>query len=370
MFPTVSRFTVALRVLWAVTPVLAAQDSPDPWRPRTVPLVGASYAPDVGLLLGAGVLHTRYGFRALPPSTRLVAEAAWATAAGSFRVDFSGEFRRPLTPAILSIPTRWSGIELVRFYGVGNETAASRPDTVYRVRHEQLIVAPQVTLSLGPRLRLSTGPLLKYAHTPADSGTLFAATGPWYGGGAFGQVGAGVRVELDTRDTPAAPAHGVHVAVGAQGYPAIWSVGQGFDRLTAEMSAYVSSDDPASAVLALRVGGAVVGGTVPFQELVYVGGEATVRGYAEQRFAGRRGAYASAELRLLVSRFRVGDVGVFGLSDAGRVWAAGETSARWHAALGGGVWYAREHRRTQVLSIAVARSPERTAVYARAGLGF
>src|SRR2546427_6380891 len=34
-----------------------------------------SYAPDLGLVVGVGVVHTRYAYRALPPSTRLLAEA-------------------------------------------------------------------------------------------------------------------------------------------------------------------------------------------------------------------------------------------------------------------------------------------------------
>ena len=45
----------------------AAASAQDEWRPRTVPLLGASYSPDLGLLIGVGVAHTRYGFRALPP---------------------------------------------------------------------------------------------------------------------------------------------------------------------------------------------------------------------------------------------------------------------------------------------------------------
>ena len=132
----------------------------------------------------------------------------------------------------------------------------------------------------------------------------------------------------------------------------------------------MSAGDPPAATLALRTGGAAVSGTVPFQELVYVGGETTVRGYAEQRFAGRRGAYANAELRLLAGRLPVGDLGIFGLADAGRVWIAGESSERWHAAVGGGLWLAWQHRRANTLSIAVARSPERTGVYLRAGFMF
>jgi len=113
-----------------------------------------------------------------------------------------------------------------------------------------------------------------------------------------------------------------------------------------------------------------VSGTVPFQELVYVGGGTTVRGYAEQRFAGRRGAYGNVELRLLAGRLPFGDVGIFGLADAGRVWIPGEPSDRWHAAAGGGLWLAWQHRRANTLSIAAARSPERTAIYVRIGFMF
>jgi hemolysin activation/secretion protein len=113
-----------------------------------------------------------------------------------------------------------------------------------------------------------------------------------------------------------------------------------------------------------------VTGTVPFQELVYVGGGTTVRGYAEQRFAGRRGAYGNAELRLLAGRLPFGDVGIFGLMDAGRVWITGEASDRWHAAVGGGLWFSWQHSRANTLSIAAATSPERTAIYFRAGFMF
>src|SRR5213079_389377 len=49
------------------------------------------------------------------------------------------------------------------------------------------------------------------------------------------------------------------------------------------------------------------------------GGETTVRGYAEQRFAGRRGAYGNAELRFAAGRLSFGDLGLFGLADVGRV---------------------------------------------------
>src|SRR2546428_6259989 len=92
--------TLGALALARPTPALG-QTAPDAWRPQTVPLFGASYSPDIGVLLGAGIVHTRYGFRALPPSTRLLAEAAYATGASTYRIDVAGEFRRPALPAAL-----------------------------------------------------------------------------------------------------------------------------------------------------------------------------------------------------------------------------------------------------------------------------
>src|SRR5438132_7673136 len=54
--------------------------------------------------------------------------------AKTYRVEVAGEFRRPLLPTIHYIELRASGLELLRFYGVGNETDGSQPDSVYRDR--------------------------------------------------------------------------------------------------------------------------------------------------------------------------------------------------------------------------------------------
>src|SRR5256885_13370638 len=114
------RGALALASLGAVAlarpPQASSQSGTDAWRPQTVPLWGASYSPDIGLLIGAGITHTRYGFRALPPSTRLLAEVAYATSVHGYRVDLAGEFRRPLFPAMLFVELRASGLELTRFY--------------------------------------------------------------------------------------------------------------------------------------------------------------------------------------------------------------------------------------------------------------
>src|ERR1051325_658706 len=167
-------------------PQASAQSGTAAWRPQTVPLWGLTYSPDIGLLVGAGITPTRYGFRALPPSTRLLAEGACATGVRACRLDAAGEFRRPLSPSILFGELRVSCLELTRFYGTGNETAGSRPDSVYRVRQTQLLLGPRVAIPLAPRFRLTLGPLLEYTHTPVDAGTGLALARP-YGAGDFRQ---------------------------------------------------------------------------------------------------------------------------------------------------------------------------------------
>src|SRR2546430_16741373 len=80
-------------------PQASSQGDPSAWRPQTVPLWGVSYSPDIGLLIGAAARYIRYGFHALPPSTRLFAKAAYATSAARARAGPAGEVRRPLFPA-------------------------------------------------------------------------------------------------------------------------------------------------------------------------------------------------------------------------------------------------------------------------------
>ena len=176
------------------------------------------------------------------------------------------------------------------------------------MRQRELLVGPRVTVPLAPRLRLALGPLLKYSHTAGDPGTVFATTGPHYGAGHFGELGAGAALDYDTRDHPLAPARGTRLRLAGQWYPALWDAVGAFGRLSAEAATHVSLGEPSTATLALRLGGLTTSGTTPFHEAAYVGGATTIRGYAEQRFSGRSGAYANAELRLLVGRPTVGDL--------------------------------------------------------------
>src|SRR5438034_8496302 len=190
MFPRMDRFRADFLALAAAGTAALGRPGPatgqaDVWSPRTVPLYGVSYAPDIGLQLGVGLAHTRYGFRALPASTRVMVTAEYATGAERFRARADGEFRRPLAPAILSVEALASGLELIQFYGFGNTSDGSQPDSVYRVGQQQFFLAPTVWVPLAPRVRLALGPLARYTSTRSDPGTVLGSSGPYYGAGDF-----------------------------------------------------------------------------------------------------------------------------------------------------------------------------------------
>jgi hemolysin activation/secretion protein len=155
-------------------------------------------------------------------------------------------------------------------------------------------------------------------------------------------------------------------------FPSLWDVETAFGSVHGEAATYLSGGGRLQPTVALRAGGKRVFGTYPFHEAAFIGGGANVRGFHPQRFAGDASLYGNAELRLELGHFFLvlpGDFGVFALADAGRVFLEGETSDRWHTAVGGGVWFAYLGR-SRTVSIAVARSEERTGLYVRAGFAF
>jgi hemolysin activation/secretion protein len=163
------------------------------------------------------------------------------------------------------------------------------------------------------------------------------------------------------------------VSLGGSYYPAVFDVVRQFGEVHGEASTYVTARHaPLEPTLAIRAGGKKVWGTFPYQEAAFIGGNSTVRLGRQNRYAGDAALYAGVELRLFLSRFNFilpGDFGVFGLGDVGRVFLEGESSDVWHAAAGGGIWFAFLDRANTV-SVALARSAERTGVYLKAGFGF
>jgi hypothetical protein len=334
-----------------------------------------SAGPEVGLFLGAGLARYDFGFRKQPYRSRIVLRGGYALGAEAFRTELTGEFRRVNSRVRTNVLLRASGIEVVRFFGFGNETerVASEDDRFYRVPQEQYLAQASVTFPVGRDATFSVGPTVKFVDTDLEPGRFIGPTPtPLYGVGSFGQAGASAALRWDTRNVAAAPTSGVHALAAGSVYPALFDVRKTFGEVHGELATYLTPSTAFGPTLALRAGGKQVWGDYPFFESAFVGGAATVRGLREQRYAGDAAAYGNAELRIRLGRFFVllpGDFGVFGLADVGRVFLDGESSDVWHTGAGGGFWFAfLEPGNT--ISVAVASGDDRTAVYVRAGFGY
>jgi hypothetical protein len=344
---------------------------PRDWGSYWMPLSWVGYSPDEGLFVGAGTDRTGYDFRRLPNNSHVRVRAGYATAARTYRAEFTGEFRGIVPPAVVTLRLRASGIDVLRFYGFGNETVDTGSSDFYKVKQQQYVVAPALAFRLSRATSLAVGPVLKFAHTNLEAGTFIDAARP-YGVGDLGQVGAAADFRLDTRDVPRAARRGIWLAMGGSFYPKGLDVTSSFGEGHAEASSYLTARLPLRPTLAVRGAAKRVWGTYPLHEAAYVGGATTVRGFAEHRFAGDAALYGNVELRLAIARFFFlvpGELGFFGLGDAGRVYYSGETSDRWHAAAGGGLSVAFLSQANTV-SVAGAHSVEGTRVYVRAGFAF
>jgi hypothetical protein len=355
------------RQLWGATSAMV----PD-WGRRRTPSTTLAFNRDLGLLLGAGTVMERYGFLKTPYSTRVSVSAAYATRAGLPVLDYRHELK-DIVPgrADLSFQARWSGIEVLHFHGFGNDTEVGGSREFHRVDQRLLSLAPAATISIGHSSTLTVGPrfTMSVTDTAAEEGSFLSIERP-YGSGTFTQLGARAEARVETRDRGTASGSGWLVVAGGSYHPGILDSERGsFGEVNGAITTYLSATKEGNQTAALRLGGKKVLGTAPFYEAAFMGGLGTVRGFRAERFAGTGSAFANLELRTLLTQIRLivpADFGVFGLMDAGRVFQTGESSRKWHTAVGGGLWIA-PLRRANVFSLALARGSEGSALYLTSG---
>jgi hypothetical protein len=291
------------------------------------------------------------------------------------RADYVGEFRRIQSNTRVNVVARLSGIDVVRFYGLGNDMAARQGDEFFKIHQSQLTFAPDLDFAVSP-FRLRVGPKVRYSWTREQPERFIDRVRP-YGSGRFGEAGLQMKVEWDGRDEVQAPRKGARVAAGGTFYPRIWNVERTFGEVHGDVSGVATARPGLESTLAARVGGKKVFGRFPYFESAFIGGsrlEPTVRGLHAQRYAGDASLYGNVELRVRLARVPLlvpTDVGVYGLVDAGRVFLDGRSPGGWHTGVGGGIWVAPLRRSNGlVLTLTMARSEGRTGTYFRAGFPF
>lgn len=359
---------------------------------RFLPQIG--YQPDFGFRVGLLAGFQRYGFRKVPWQSDNAFSAGLASSGPDVFLGWDGRYRNVLWGADITFRARYSGLEILRFYGFGNETEEFRSEDFFKLEQRDFSFAPGLEWSWGragagraeqeldlrafrPAVRLGIGPVLRYADTPLDDNSdrfLGTLDPPPLGVGGFGQIGARVWFEIDTRDAPAYATAGFRVEGMAEAFPALWDAEEAFGSLRGTASTYLTPGGRRAPTLALRAGAQDVFGTFPFHEAAFLGGSSDLRGFREQRFAGDAALFGNAQLRLPLAEFSLlfpTEFGILGAVDVGRVFFDGDRPGadRWHAGYGGGVWFSLLNR-SQSLSFTVIDGDDLTGFYLNAGLHF
>jgi hypothetical protein len=339
------------------------------WGGAAGPQAWLSALPDVGLLVGLKVVKTAYGFRKYPYRHRQAVGAVYSTALKTGMAQYEGDFLRTNSRKRTQLLLRASDMELIRFYGYGNETTATEPEEFYRAGQRQYLFQPRFRFGV-EHVDWWIGPTVKFSHTRLRD--RFLALSRPYGVADFGQVGVGTSLRWDTRNRARAATRGAMLFAEGNYYPSMWHAQEQFGEVHGEARGFLTARLPLQPTLALRAAGRQVWGLYPVHEAAFLGGPDSVRGLNIQRYAGDAVAWGNAELRLRLFEINLlvpEELGVFGLADGGRVWLKGEESDHWHTGFGGGLWISFLNRENTI-SVAAVHGKDRTRVYFSAGFAF
>jgi hypothetical protein len=335
---------------------------PRDWGSRLLPVVWFNIGSDYGLLLGGGFLLDRFGFGKVPYAQRHLFRGGYAFGIDEFKVEYQGLFRFQNPALQASLGASVSGIEVIRFYGFGNDTSSDGSDDFFKTEQTQFTLAPGLRYALTSQLEVFTGVQFRYATTDEDADTLLNQLQP-YGVGNFAQLGFRGGFDFDTRDRSHVYGPGIRIHMQGSYFPEVWDVRSDFGAFEGELAGYLALSS--HLLLALRVSGKHVFGTFPFHEAAYVGGSRTIRGYRSDRFAGDASFFSNTELRFILGKaafLAPAEWGLFAFGDVGRVFQEGESSKTWHPAGGGGI-FAMLLDRSLLATLSVARSDEMTVFF-------
>ena len=147
----------------------------------------------------------------------------WSFRQRSGRADYVGEFHRENHDSFFGVYAYASGVEVLRFYGFGNETTAPEDQDFNKVNANQFVLYPTFKIRFARKGLLTLGPGLKYTQSD-ESADQFINTAKPYGVGEFGEVALHGILSWDGRDNTVFPRKGLFAAARASYFPQTWDV--------------------------------------------------------------------------------------------------------------------------------------------------
>ncbi|MET4140576.1 metallophosphoesterase [Pedobacter sp. UYP1] len=322
---------------------------------RSMYLLNGGFNNDDGLSLGFSVKFMNPGFRKFPYGNTQQFSFIHSFSTKAFKFDYRGEWMHTFGKADLILQaSAYAPHNTQNFFGAGNETSFDKSIdgiSYYRARFSlyQFDPAlrwkrPKSSFSVGPSFQYysynkddNTGRFINNSANLHSSDSLTIAKDKLY-------TGVVVNFINNTRNNEILPSLGSYINLKLQGYTGLNKYANTFGQFLGSVALYKNLDSRSDFVIAERFGGAITVGKQPFYQSAFLGGEGTLLGFRQFRFAGDHSFYNNLEMRVkladFVSYVLPGQLGLLGFHDIGRVWKKGEESTKWHNGVGGGLYFA------------------------------
>ena len=337
---------------------------------------------DDGVLLGVTAKFFNPGFKKFPYGNTQQFSFMHSFSTRAFRFNYDGEWMRVIGKADFTLQfNAFAPDNTQNFFGLGNETTydKSAPGGIkyYRARFSLYQIDPALRWKTR-RSSFSVGPSLQYYRYNRDDndGRFITNAGQLHSADSLSvsknKLFTGVVVNFinNRRNNPVLPSFGSYVNLKLEGYTGLNQSADSYAQISGSASFYKNLDSRSNFIIAERFGGAATVGKPAFYQAAFLGGEGTMLGFRQFRFAGDQSLYNNLEIRIRLAEFvnyiAPGQLGIIGSHDIGRVWKKGETSSKWHNAVGGGIYFAPAAM--AVLRVVAAHSEE--GWYPYISLGF
>ena len=308
-----------------------------------VPTVG--YNPDDGVKIGVSDTYTYNGFRQNPFTQQHKVDAAFYFATSGIELGYSGEFANVFGKWNLEMAARFTSPNFaINFFGFGNETQNldDELDLDYnRVKLQTTRLAPSLVLRGPLGSKIKTG--IAYESIEVEeTDHRFINTFYQQNGEETSKkfVGLDGEYAYSNADNPAFPTLGMATSMQV-GFKNSLDDGRSFGYVVPSLSFDYKLVPSGRLVLATKWKAHFnIGNGYEFYQAASIGGIDGLRGFRNQRFAGKTSYYQNTDVRYSLKKIRTQllplSMGFYGGFDYGRVWLSERDSKVWHTSYGGG----------------------------------
>ena len=330
------------------------------------PVPSLDYNADDGFFFGGGLAKKHYSFRKQPYSSVQTLRGNFAPKTQAYSISYQGIFYSLFKRnRDLVFQTSYNGPKYTfNYYGEGNSTPNVGDEIDYfRVRTKNFNVRTYYQRRFTDAFSMGIGP--GYEHfwvekqadkflTSADFPDKQDIDNP----SRFWTLNTYANINFV--DHNLFPTRGIKWFNSARYFSEIKGTRLDYVQLKSNVSFYGTPNFDFPITLALNFGAATNLGNYKFFQANSLGSNTYLRGYRNNRFAGRSYLYNNTELRLTISNIRnyflTGTYGLFGFFDSGRVFSNQPEIGTWHTGYGPGAWISFYNK--FLMSVGYGRSKE------------